>query len=88
MFWSNLSSPSTITIFFHFITPFSLYTNNDDNNSSRIPTLNKAFEFLYEICVKKIGTNLGWNPTINNTMVVDSNVMTTYMQSFLKPFGF
>jgi hypothetical protein len=34
---------------------------------------------------KNIGTNLGWNVRSNDTMVVDSIVMTTCMSPFSKP---
>jgi len=34
---------------------------------------------------KNIKINLGWNSKINNTMVIDSKVMTTCMSPFSKP---
>jgi hypothetical protein len=35
---------------------------------------------------KNMGTILGWNEGIDDTMVVDSIVMTTCMSPFSKPF--
>jgi hypothetical protein len=69
-------------LLFTFAIPYSPYTNDDDNNGSRPPTLNITFEFFNGIHVKKIGINSGWNVGINNTMVVDSIVMTTCMSPF------
>jgi hypothetical protein len=34
---------------------------------------------------KNMGTNLGWNVGIDDTMVIDSNVMTTCISPFSKP---
>jgi hypothetical protein len=34
---------------------------------------------------KNMGTNLGWNVGIDDTMIVDSIVMTTCMSPFSKP---
>jgi hypothetical protein len=34
---------------------------------------------------KNMGTNLSWNVGIDDTMVVDSIVMTTYMSPFSNP---
>jgi hypothetical protein len=47
-------------LLFTFVIPYSLYTNDNDNNGSRPPTLNKTFEFFNEIYVK-MGIKLGWN---------------------------
>jgi hypothetical protein len=71
-------------LLFTFVIPYSLYTNDNDNNGSRPPTLNKTFEFFNEIYVK-MGIKLGWNAWINDTMVVDSIVMITCMSPFSKP---
>jgi hypothetical protein len=38
-----------------------------------------------EFVWKNIRINLGWNSKINNTMVIDSKVMTTCMPPFSKP---
>jgi hypothetical protein len=38
-----------------------------------------------EFVWKNIRINLGWNSKINNTMVIDSKVMTTCMSPFSKP---
>jgi hypothetical protein len=35
---------------------------------------------------KNMGINLGWNVGIDDTMIVDSIVMTTCMSPFSKPF--
>jgi len=35
---------------------------------------------------KNMGIKLGWNARIDDTMVVDLNVMTTCMSIFFKPF--
>jgi hypothetical protein len=35
---------------------------------------------------KNMGTNLGWNAGIDNTMVVGSIIMTICMSHFSKPF--
>jgi len=40
-----------------------------------------------EFVWKNIRINLGWNSKINNTMVIDSKVMTTCMSSFSKPLS-
>ncbi len=42
-------------LFFTFAIPYSPYTNDDDNNGSRPPTLNRTFEFSNGIHVKKHG---------------------------------
>jgi hypothetical protein len=34
---------------------------------------------------KNMGINLGWNARIDDTMVIDSIIMTTCMSYFLKP---
>jgi hypothetical protein len=47
------SYPSTF--FFTFIIPYSLYTNDDDNNGNRPPTLNITSEFSNRIHVEKHG---------------------------------
>ncbi len=35
--------------------------------------------------MEKMGSNLGWNARIDDTMVVDSILMTTCMSPFSKP---
>ncbi len=72
-------------LFFTFTIPYSLYTNDDDNNGNRPPTLNITFEFSNGIMWKNMGINSGWNVRINDTMVVNSIVMTTCMSPFSKP---
>jgi hypothetical protein len=72
-------------LLFTLAIPSFLYTNNNNNNGSRSPTLNKILKFPNEICVKNMRINLGWNSKINNTTVIDSKVMTTCMSPFSKP---
>jgi len=69
-------------LFFTFIIPYLPHTNDDDNNGRRPPILNETFEFSNGMHVKKHGNNLGWNVRIDDTMVVDSIVMTTCMSPF------
>jgi hypothetical protein len=59
-------------LIFTFTIPYSLYTNDDDNNGSRPPTLNRTPEFCNGIHVKKIKNNSSWNAWFDNTMIVDS----------------
>jgi hypothetical protein len=42
--------------------------------------------YLVESMWRNKGINLGWNAIIDDTMVVDSIVMTTCMSPFSKPF--
>ncbi len=42
-------------LFFTFVIPYSFYTNDDNNNGNRLPTLNKTFEFSNGIHVEKHG---------------------------------
>ncbi len=54
--WSNSPTPSIIIKFFHWVViPLSLCTNNDDNNGSRIPTLNRTLNRASKFpkCVEK-----------------------------------
>jgi hypothetical protein len=40
-------------LLFTFVIPYSFYTNDDDNNGGKPPTLNRTFEFSNEIHMKK-----------------------------------
>jgi hypothetical protein len=40
-------------LLFTFAIPYSPYTNDDDNNGSRFPILNRISQFFNEIHVKK-----------------------------------
>jgi len=40
-------------LFFTFAIPYSIFTNDDDNNGSRPPTLNITFKFYNGTHVKK-----------------------------------
>jgi hypothetical protein len=44
-------------LFFIFAILYTFYTNDDDNNGSRPPTLNKTFEFSMEYMWKNMRTN-------------------------------
>jgi hypothetical protein len=70
--------------FFTSVIPYSPYTNDNNNNGSRPPTLNRTSEFFNEIHVEKHG-NSNWNAGIDDIMVVDSIIMTTCMSPFSKP---
>ncbi len=72
-------------MFWPFVIPSSLYTNNYDNNSNRALTLKKKLKFSNGIMWKNMRTNLGSKTTIDDTMVVDSTIMTTCMSSFSNP---
>jgi hypothetical protein len=74
----------SITIF-AFAIPSSPYTNNDDNNSNKIPTLKITFEFSNGIHVKNMGTNVGLKVMISDTIAIDSTIMTTCMPPFSNP---
>jgi hypothetical protein len=73
-------------LFFTFVIPYSPYTNDNDNNGNKPPTINKTFELSNGIHVEKMGIKSGWNAKINDTMVVNLIVMTTCMSIFSKPF--
>jgi hypothetical protein len=72
-------------LFFTFTIPYSPYTNDDDNNGNKPPTLNRTFEFSNGIMWKNMGISSGWNVRIDDTMVVNSIVMTTCMSPFSEP---
>jgi len=74
-------------LFFTFAIPYSPYTNDDDNNRSKLPILNENFKFFNGIHVEKMGINLDWNARIDDTMdLIDSIIMIACMSSFSKPF--
>ncbi len=63
----------------------SHYTNGNANNVNRDQILDKPLEFPNGIHVENMKTNLGWKVEINDTMIVNSIVMTTCMSLFSRP---
>jgi hypothetical protein len=46
-----------LQLFFIYVILYSLYTNDDDNNGNRPPTMNITFEFSYGTHVGKKNEN-------------------------------
>jgi hypothetical protein len=65
-------------LFLTLVVLYSLHIYNNDCNASKIPILDIICEFFD-------GTNSSWKLKIDNTMVVDSTIVTMCMSHLSKP---
>jgi hypothetical protein len=69
-------------LIFTFVIPSSLYTNNDERNSSNVSTLKRISNFCIGIHVENMGTNLNSKAVISDTMAINSIIMIACMSPF------
>jgi hypothetical protein len=85
--WSDSYFPSVINSYFSFLlSPTPLTPTMMIEMVTYLQLWIELLNYLLESMWKNIIINLGWNAGIDNTMVVNSIMMTTCMSPFSKPF--
>jgi hypothetical protein len=72
-------------LIFAFVIPSSLYTNNDEGNSSNASTLKRTSNFSIGIHVEKYGNQLNSKAVISDTILINSIIMIACMFPFSNP---
>ncbi len=81
----NILVEFPFSMFFTLVISSYFHTSNSGYNDNWSSILERISQFPNGICVKKIGTNLGWKFGVDEIMVVNSIVMTICMSHLSEP---